>query len=217
MRTSSCLIIAATALAAAARPDRARAQYPIGTPEPPREENFTNLGSYAIAVPIGDTRRFTNGMSWLGIGWEGQWRVRSRTVAGASLTLNHFYDETRGTTNFGTGSVTGFQHRDLLLAGAMATGRWYLDRMAGHGPYIGLGAGGQWAQQYYQLGVNSQLSRSAFHLALAPEFGVAKQVMDGIDLMIGLRYTASAAAGDYVGGGARKFNFLSLSFALAEH
>jgi hypothetical protein len=217
MRTSSCIIVTATVLATAARADRANAQYPVGTPEPVREENFTNLGSYSIAVPIGDAHRFTNGMSWLGIGWEGQWRVRTRTVAGASLTLNHFYDETRGTTNFGSGSVTGFQHRDLLLAGAMATGRWFLDRAAGHGAYVGLGAGGQWVQQYYQLGVNSQLSRSGFHWVLAPEIGVAKRVMDGTELVIGLRYTAPAAAGDYVGGGARKFSFLSLSFALAEH
>src|SRR4051812_37470686 len=114
MRISSYVIIGATTLASIARTDRAGAQYPIATPEPVREENFTNLGSYSIAMPMGDTHRFTNGMSWLGIGWEGQWRVRARTVAGASLTLNHFYDETRGTTNFGSGAVTGFQHRDLL-------------------------------------------------------------------------------------------------------
>ena len=83
--------------------------------------------------------------------------------------------------------------------------------------YVGLGAGGQWAQQYYQLGVNSQLSRNGFHWVVAPEIGVAKQVMEGTELVIGLRYTAPTAAGDYVGGGARKFSFLSLSFALAEH
>src|SRR5438309_10420478 len=102
MRTLKYLTLAALI------PVAAHAQDPMGEPD------FTNLGSYSIAIPIGDTHQFTPGVSWFGAAWEGQWLVHPRTVAGAAVTINDFYDVTHGTTNFTAGSATGLQSRDLL-------------------------------------------------------------------------------------------------------
>src|SRR3954464_11988518 len=117
MRTLKSFNLAAVGMAAVAvatlLPSAARAQDPMGEPD------FTNLGSYSIAIPIGDTHRFTPGVSWFGAAWEGQWLMRPRTVAGASVTINDFYDVTHGTTNFSSGSATGLQSRDLLVVSAL--------------------------------------------------------------------------------------------------
>src|SRR3954462_5548388 len=101
MTTLKCTIIAPLALAAmTALAHRASAQDQNG------ELAYTNIGSYAIAFPIGDTHRFIRNTSWFGASWEGQWRAGPTTTAGATVAINDFYNHTGGTTNFAFGSAT---------------------------------------------------------------------------------------------------------------
>ena len=177
---------------------------------------FINVGSYAIAFPLGDTHNFVPNVSWFGANWEGQWRYKPKTTVGVTLGLQDFFDQTRGTTNFSSGAVTGQQSRELLLGTLMGIGRYYPGPTLGRGPYVGLGAGGQFAQQYYQLGVTNPIGRSAFHFAIAPEIGVVTPIMEGLDAVFTARFTATTAAGNYLGGGARNFKFITLGFGMAE-
>ena len=180
--------------------------------EPP----FINIGSYAIAIPLGDTHDFVPNLSWFGANWEGQWRYKPKTSVGVSLGLQDFFDQTRGTTTFSSGAVTGQQSRELLLGTVMGIGRYYPGSTLGRGPYLGLGAGGQFAQQYYQLGVTNPIGRSAFHLAIAPEIGVVTPIMEGLDAVFTARFTATTSAGNYLGGGARSFKYITLGVGMAE-
>ena len=180
--------------------------------EPP----FINIGSYAIAIPLGDTLDFVPNLSWFGANWEGQWRYKPKTSVGVSLGLQDFFDQTHGTTTFSSGAVTGQQSRELLLGTVMGIGRYYPGSTLGRGPYLGLGAGGQFAQQYYQLGVTNPIGRSAFHLAIAPEIGVVTPIMEGLDAVFTARFTATTAAGNYLGGGARSFKYITLGVGMAE-
>jgi len=180
--------------------------------EPP----FINVGSYAIAFPLGDTRDFVRNVSWFVANWEGQWRYKPKTSVGVSLGLQDFFDQTRGTTTFSSGAVTGQQSRELLLGTVMGIGRYYPGPTLGRGFYAGLGAGGQFAQQYYQLGVTNPIGRSAFHFAIAPEVGVVTPIMEGLDAVFTARFTATTAAGNYLGGGARSFKFITLGIGMAE-
>src|SRR5437764_6495746 len=68
--------------------------------EPP----FMNVGSYAIAIPIGNTSNFVPNMSWFGANWEGQWRYKPKTSLGVTVGLQDFFDQTRGTTTFPSGA-----------------------------------------------------------------------------------------------------------------
>lgn len=188
--------------------DPARAQ----DAEPP----FINVGSYAIAFPLGDTHNFVPNVSWFGANWEGQWRYKPKTSVGVSLGLQDFFDQTRGTTTFSSGAVTGQQSRELLLGTVMGIGRYYPGPTLGRGFYAGLGAGGQFAQQYYQLGVTNPIGRSAFHLAIAPEVGVVTPIMEGLDAVFIARFTATTSNGNYLGGGARNFKFITLGVGMAE-
>lgn len=176
---------------------------------------FTNLTTLAISFPVGDTRRYVSVPSWAGVGWEGQWTVRKGLLAGVGFSAHDFYDRSHGTTNFPSGSATGDQLRDLLLITAMGTGRWY-PRKDQLGPYVASGAGVVFAQQYYQLGLSPGFMRTAFHLAVAPETGVAIPVMPGVAAALGLRYTMASSGGRYLGGGSRKNRFVTVTFGFAE-
>ena len=105
--------------------------------------SFINVGTYAIAVPFGDTHRFVSPMSWFGAGWKGQWRFHEHFAQGLSGSLQDFADMEGGTTNFPSGAVTGNQAREILMVTAMGTGRWYAGNTWGRGLYLGLGAGGE--------------------------------------------------------------------------
>lgn len=176
---------------------------------------FTSVSSYAASWPVGDTRRYVGIPSYLGMGWDGQWSTRNNTAIGVGLGIYDFYNSSFTTTNFPSGSATGDQLRDLLVFSALATGRWY-PLADSRGPYVGLGAGAMYAEQYYQLGISSQLSRTAFHLVIAPEAGVSVPLMQSVNANLGVRFWSPNAAGNYVGGGARSFRFVTASIGLAE-
>src|SRR6187551_3745865 len=88
-------------------------------------ESFINIGTYTIGFPVGDLHRYISPVSWLGTGWEGQWRYKNNMSKGISVGLHDFTDFSNGTTTFPRGAVTGSQVRELLVMTVMATGRWY--------------------------------------------------------------------------------------------
>jgi len=177
--------------------------------------DFISIGSYAISIPFGDTHRYVGTPSWMGVTWDGLWPVRNRTWAGIELGINDFFNQDNGTTNFPSGSATGFQVRDLLVMSVMGTGRWYALK-ASHGPYLGLGVGGEYVSQYYQLGPISPFNRTGVHLTAAPEVGLVAPFLTDIDAVVSLRFATPVSAGNYLGGGRRSFRFMMLSFGLAE-
>lgn len=209
MRMSHRFGVAAALAAVAVGASRAAAQDPT-------DGQFTSIGTYQISVPIGDTHRFVPVMSFFGAGWEGQWPLHSRTNWGVSANINDFFDATDGTRTFPQGAATGLQNLDLLMVSGMGNIHHFVGKSTSHGPFVGVGAGIQYVQQYYQLGVNSQFSRSAWHFVLTPEAGFTSHVMDGVDFVFSARLFAPTSSGDYLGGGSRRFQFLAFSFGLAE-
>jgi hypothetical protein len=182
--------------------------------DPP--EQFLSLATYAVSIPNGATRRWVAAPSWSGVGWDGEWTVAKHASAGFGFGLHDFFDQSDGTTNFVTGSATGEQARDLLVGTLMLTARWFPIAPAGHGPFVGIGAGGVFAEQRFQLGLMPVLMRSATRAAFAPEAGVVVPVVEWVDLVFTARYTVPAASGAFLGGGTRRFSFTTLSVGMAE-
>jgi len=180
-----------------------------------QDPEFTSIGAYAISIPLGDTHRYVGVPSWMGVTWDGLWPLRNRTWAGIELGLNDFFDQDNRTTNFPSGSATGFQVRDLLVMSVMGTGRWFALKSS-HGPYLGLGVGGSYVSQFYQLGPISPFNRTGVHLTAAPEVGYVAPFLTDIDAVVSIRLATPVSAGDYLGGGRRSFRFMMLSFGLAE-
>ena len=179
------------------------------------QDSFTAVTSYTFSVPFGDTRHFVTMPSWIGMNWEGAWMLSGHTSAGLAFGVHDFNESSFGTTDFPSGAATGQQMRDLLVTTLMGTGRWYLFADRTHRPYFGLGAGVVYSDQMYTLGF-SQTSRSAWHLAVAPEAGWVFPMIEGIEALVTARYTVPATTGQYIGGGPRSFPFATISIGLIE-
>lgn len=180
------------------------------------DADFISVGSYAVSIPFGDTHRYVGRPSFMGVTWDGMWPLQNRLWGGVQLGLNDFSNQDDGTTNFPSGSATGFQVRDLLVMSVLGTARWYAFGPTPRGPFIGLGAGGEYVSQFYQLGPISPFNRTGVHLTAAPEVGFVRPIMTDIDAVITVRFSTPVSAGDYLGGGRRSFRFMTLSFGLAE-
>jgi len=190
-----------------------------GTPasaQNPPSDAYINIGTYQVGIPVGDTRRFIAPVGLFGVGWDGQWPYRSHFSKGLSFTLQDFSDTKAGTTNFPSGAVTGHQASELLMMSLLGTVRWYPGMKWGRGLYLGMGAGGEFDQQYYNVGVAQQVTRSGVHLAIAPDVGIITRVMGDIDMVINARFMVPNSAGSYLGGGPRSFQFVALSIGIAE-
>jgi len=188
----------------------------IPAQEPADDERFSSLATYAMSFPAGYTRRYVSMPSFVGAGWEGMWSFRGNTAVGFGFSMHDFFRESRMTMDFPWGAATGDQARDLLVASLAAQGRWYTGDVGHRRAFFGLGAGGLFVHQSYQLAFNPLIRESALHPAIAPEAGFAVPVTHGVDVVGILRYTISRPAGDYVGGGPRRFPFATFSIGFAE-
>jgi len=143
--------------------------------------------------------------------------VNGYSSAGVSLTVSGFSRHTESTINFPSGAATGDQLRQLMPAQLLAVGYLYPIQRSGVRWYAGGGIGGGHVDQDFNLGTH-QMSRGAWHALVAPEIGA--EVRRGQDhLFVGvfsLRYNAPFASGDYLGGGARKFQYLTLRIGIGE-
>ena len=179
--------------------------------------NFMSLTTFELSLPLGDTRRYMTGGLGPGLGWEGRWTVNAHSSAGVSLSVAGFSRHTEHTIDFPSGAATGDQLRQLMPAQLLAVGYVYPYQQNGVRWYAGGGVGGGHTDQDFSLGTQ-QLSRGAWHLVVAPEIGA--EVRGGPDhLFVGvfsLRYNAPIAAGDYLGGGSRRFRYLTLRIGIGE-
>ncbi|MCF8365705.1 MAG: hypothetical protein K9H16_07985, partial [Bacteroidales bacterium] len=56
------------------------------------QESFWSL-TYQMSVPTGDTKNFTDKMSFRGIGLEGRWFVDNNVTIGGAALWNVFYEK----------------------------------------------------------------------------------------------------------------------------
>jgi hypothetical protein len=179
-------------------------------------QNFMSLTTLELSTPTGDTRDYTSVGVGPGIGWEGRWSVRHHASAGVSLTIGQFSERESGTMELPSGAVTGDMLRRLVSQQILATGFYYPSRLGKVRFYAGGGLGATSIDQDFNLGLQ-QLSKSAWHLVVAPEIGAEIRGGDGYMVgIVSLRFNASNSAGNYLGGGSRRFQNLTLRLGIGE-
>ena len=177
---------------------------------------FMSLTTLELSTPVGDTKNYTSVGVGPGLGWEGRWGVREHTSAGVSLTIGQFSEHEDGTMELPSGAVTGDMLRQLVSQQILATGFYYPSRFGHVRFYAGGGLGVASIDQDFNLGLQ-QLSRSAWHLVMAPEIGAELRGGDGYLVgIVSLRFNASNSTGDYLGGGSRRFQNVTLRLGIGE-
>ena len=177
---------------------------------------FLGVTSIELSTPLGDTKHFVDTGLGAGLGWEGRWTVNSHTSAGFGLVFSEFSQHEDGTMQFPSGAVTGNMLRQLFSQQLLATGYFFPGGRGQVRYYAGGGIGATQMDQNVNLGTQL-LSKSAWHFTLAPEIGAEIRSHDGFLVgVVALRYNGAMAAGDYVGGGSRHFQNITLRFGFGE-
>lgn len=180
------------------------------------QDSFVSVTTYELSAPVGDTRRFIPAASWVGLSWEGRWTVARHVSTGVLLGLNEFSHRSNGTMNFPSGAATGEQLRYLLSTQVLATSYVYPFAGERHRWYVGGGVGATRVIQGFELGTR-QIANSAWHVVVAPEVGAEVRSPGGAFVgVVGVRFNAPLATGDYLGGGARSFQHVTLRLGIGE-
>jgi hypothetical protein len=178
------------------------------------QPHYISALEYSVGVPIGDTHNFLPVGGWSGAAWESRWMEAPHTTIGFLAGFNEFYRRESGTFTFPSGAATGDQYRHLLMVPVLFTGHWYYnDNRDDPRWYIGGGGGVQFTQQELQLGLNRQ-TRNSTNIVLVPEVGLAFTAWYGTGGIVSVRYHLPSESSPLLGGGDRRFQYLSFSVGL---
>jgi hypothetical protein len=153
------------------------------------------------AVPMGDSKRFTDNGSWLSFAMEGRRVVSPNVTVGFYAGYTEFWDATIDFLQTGNAALTGDQYRDLIELPLMVTAHYYPGSGAAGTvrPFLGLGVGTYWVQQYLEIGT-SALRADHWHFGMMPQVGVAVPVRVLTYATLTATYHYAFSNGNYIGG-----------------
>ena len=175
------------------------------------QDRYLTAMEWSVAVPIADTHKFDPSGSFAGANWEGRWLGWPHLSVGTLIGFNEFYQRQSGTFNFPGGAATGDQYRHLLVIPVLVTGaRYFTATFDDPRWYVGGGAGVQYTQQSFQLGLQEK-RRGNWNIVLVPEVGLAFAAWYGTGGIVSVRYHLPTLSGSFMGNDERRFQYVSLS------
>jgi len=163
--------------------------------------------SYGVAIPVSDTKLFTDHTSWRNWGVDVLAVLRPSTSVGVSFSWNVFNDDTTTVSSFDRVDVGGTQFRYINSLPILANVRQYAGRPGGVRPFVGLGVGAQLVKQRVDIS-QWRIEDDTWHFAVAPELGIVLQGSDAKWIING-KYHFAAKASD------RKHSYFGIYFGIA--
>jgi hypothetical protein len=160
----------------------------------------TGIGgmTYEISLPSGDTRDFTGGASFRGMGVHARWFRTPTSAIGFSWDWNVFHEQGYGTREVDPGHVTGHNFRRVLSSPILLTYHLLWGSVDyGKSPlwYAGLGAGGFWIEKKLEVG-SGIIQTANWHAGVCPEAGVYYYLSFNAFINLAVRYAYAFKSGD---------------------
>jgi len=146
---------------------------------------------YSMGFAIGDMNDFISAPSFRGITFEYHKLVQDNIGVGFEIGWNAFYErKDYATYTKDTRSLTGVQFRYCDAVPMLATVNYYFSPDQQITPFVGLGIGTQYTQNYLSMGMYA-LTENVWHFAMKPEIGVNFNVNEMFAItMVGKFYGA---------------------------
>lgn len=174
------------------------------------------VATYTISFPGSNTKTYIDETSFRGVqlGVRGApWRGRP-IYLGLTMGWEVFSFETSEPIQLESGTISGHQRRYLNAVPMLATVHYYFGNQDSWRVFAGLGAGGIYALQTFEIGVYS-FEHGTWHLGLAPEVGAQIPVTSGTDLYLAGHYDYAFEAGESLNGDAMAWNYWSIDVGFA--
>jgi outer membrane protein W len=156
--------------------------------------------AYPIAFPMSDLKSYISNVSFRGISFEYERRVKQNVSVGLETGWQVFYQkENLKTYTDGTVSVSGVQYRYTNTVPIILGARYYKHESNGKvTPFAGIGLGTLYVERATDFGIY-RFTKDAWQFCVRPELGIMYQVHEGMDIMVAAKYYAAFNANDLNG------------------
>ena len=152
-----------------------------------QKEQWYGALTYSVSIPSGDTKTFTDEISWRGVGLDYRYLIDRKFSIGLFFGWNVFYQRTDKTTQTDNGAVTGTSDRYINAFPIMANIHYYFGKRKSIRPYVGLNAGGYIMNQRFAIGI-SAWQEDQWQWGIAPEAGLIIPVERDFGIMLNGKY-----------------------------
>ena len=153
--------------------------------------------TYQVAMPTGDTKAFSDDVSFRNIGLEWRNIVQPNISLGLAVGWNVFAELTDEVVSVGDYDASGTQFRYVNAFPMLLTAHYYLGS-AGTlkpRPYFGVGAGTYYIENRLEAGLTA-IKTDAWHLGVAPEAGVVLPINRYSSAYVNGKFNYGLEAGD---------------------
>jgi outer membrane protein W len=189
----------------------------FGLSSPGVAQNWYSALTYQISFPTGDTKDFTDAVSYRGFGLDFRKAIGYEATVGMVFGWNIFYENTNETIELKNtpkpGAVTGEQNRYLYSFPIMINAHRYFGERRGFRPYVGMCLGGYVFVQRFEIGIIA-LEDSPWEWGMAPEVGFVLPIDGAAMLLVSTKYNY-AFTGELVTGKDINHSFWNLNIGFA--
>jgi hypothetical protein len=164
-----------------------------------QKEQWYGAFTYSVSFPSGDTKTFTDEISWRGIGLDYRYMIDRTYSVGLFFGWNVFYERAENkTTQTENGAVTGTSDRYINAFPIMANIHYYFGQRKSIRPYVGLNAGGYIMLQRFEIGIFAW-QKDQWQWGVAPEAGVVIPVERDFGIMLNGKFNYAFTGQDVFG------------------
>ncbi|HXY29445.1 MAG TPA: hypothetical protein VEI06_01955 [Gemmatimonadaceae bacterium] len=169
--------------------------------------------AYSTGLPTGNTKSYIDNFSWVGASFEGRRLSSSHFSIGLQVSWNEFYHKESGTFTLPNGAITGTQYRNINSFSGGATVHLY-GGSPGHARiYAGTGINAYYMKQLLDVGLYSSHANN-WHFGFSPQVGILLPSSATRYLHLSVTYNYPLSGGNYLGGGARSFQYWTFSLGV---
>jgi hypothetical protein len=151
------------------------------------QESFWSM-TYQMSVPTGDTKNFTDKMSFRGFGIEGRWFVDNNVTVGGGAHYNVFYEKTdKVTSELENVTITGTHYNYINAFPFFVNAAYYFNEGSYIRPYAAMNAGAIYTLYRKDIGLY-RIEEEPWKFGVAPEIGVLIETYGGANFTVNFRY-----------------------------
>lgn len=159
------------------------------------QESFWSM-TYQMAVPTGDTKNFTDKMSFRGFGIEGRWFVDNNVTLGGGALWNVFYEkQDKVTTELENVTLTGTHYNYINAFPFFVNAAYYFNEGSYVRPYAAMNAGVIYTMYRKDVGLY-RIEDDPWKFGVAPEIGVLIETYGGANFTVNFRYNYGLETND---------------------
>jgi len=158
--------------------------------------------TYDVSLPAGETKDYTDNVSFRGLGLEARWFRSDNTAIGFTWHWSTFHEQGGGTWPVEDGHVTGHNFRRIRCSPVLAVLYFEMGDIeyGARGPlyYAGIGAGVFWIEKRMEIGTGAYQT-TRWHFGFAPEAGFMYGVGFNTHVQFGVKFNYALKSGDNTG------------------